>query len=83
MNAAHNHLNERKRNSITFNVVFHWIYPLSSEIAMEQEKSFRKAQRALEMLSLVDEAENVLESKHGDLDEFGRLSTTLAAQAWD
>jgi D-glycero-alpha-D-manno-heptose-7-phosphate kinase len=47
---------------------------LSSEIAMEQEKSVQeKHKELLEMLSLVDEAENVLESKHGDLDEFGRL----------
>lgn len=46
----------------------------SGEIAREQMKSVKeKNQELMEMLTLVDEAEAVLESKHGDLDEFGRL----------
>lgn len=47
---------------------------ISSEIAEAQVKSVKeKHKELLEMLSLVDEAEAVLESKHSDLDEFGRL----------
>lgn len=47
---------------------------ISSNIAKAQEKSVHeKHQELLQLLSLVDEAEAVLESKHGDLDEFGRL----------
>lgn len=46
----------------------------SSEIAKAQVRSVQEKNRELiEMLALVDEAEAVLESKHGDLDEFGRL----------
>lgn len=46
----------------------------SSEIAKEQVKSVQEKNKELmEMLSLVSAAETVLESKHGDLDEFGRL----------
>lgn len=46
----------------------------SSDIARAQAKSVQeKHQELLEMLSLVDEAERVLESKDGDLDEFGCL----------
>ncbi len=46
----------------------------SSDIAQTQVKSVKDKQaELLEMLSLVDSAESILESKHGDLDEFGRL----------
>lgn len=47
---------------------------ISSEIAKAQMQSVQeKHSELLQMLSLVDEAETVLESKRGDLDEFGRL----------
>lgn len=47
---------------------------LSSGIAKTQEKAIRekKNEQLLEMLKLVDEAQNILTSK-GDLNEFGRL----------
>ncbi len=47
---------------------------LSSEIATEQEKSTKKSTAdLLEMLRLVDAAEQILTDRHSDLDEFGRL----------
>ncbi len=46
----------------------------SSDIAKEQTKAASEKERELEeMLALVDEAENVLVNRHGDLDAFGHL----------
>lgn len=46
----------------------------SSEIAKAQVKSVQeKNKELLEMLALVEDAQQVLESKNGDLDDFGRL----------
>ncbi len=50
---------------------------LSSEIAREQVKATRdKTRELLEMLALVDEGENILSKRHGNLDDFGRLLDT-------
>lgn len=46
----------------------------SSEIQQSTEKSIKgKTARLLDMLALVDEAQSILTSREGDLDEFGRL----------
>lgn len=46
----------------------------SSDIAKEQvKKTDKKTTDLLEILSLVNDAEKILISKHGDLDDFGRL----------
>lgn len=45
----------------------------SSEIQKTSKPIKDKTTQLTEMLQLVDEAERVLEDKHGDLDEFGRL----------
>lgn len=47
---------------------------VSSDIAKEQVKAIRdKTAKLLEMLKLVDEGEQILSDRHGDLDDFGRL----------
>ena len=46
----------------------------SSEIQQSTEKSIKdKTTQLLDMLALVDEAQSILTSREGDLDEFGRL----------
>ena len=46
----------------------------SSEIQQSTEKSIKdKTAQLLDMLALVDEAQSILTSREGDLDEFGRL----------
>ena len=45
----------------------------SSEIQQSSKSMADKTAQLLDMLAIVDEAEKVLEDKHGDLDEFGRL----------
>lgn len=46
----------------------------SSEIQQSTEKSIKdKKTQLLDMLALVDEAQSILTSREGDLDEFGRL----------
>lgn len=46
----------------------------SSEIQQSTEKSIKdKKAQLLDMLALVDEAQSILTSREGDLDEFGRL----------
>lgn len=46
----------------------------SSDIAAEQVKATKdKTAELKEMMSLVDEGERVLEDRHSDIDEFGRL----------
>lgn len=45
----------------------------SSEIQQSSKPIKDKTAQLIDMLELVDEAEKVLEDKHGDLDEFGRL----------
>lgn len=45
----------------------------SSEIQKSSKSMEDKTAQLLDMLAIVDEAEQVLENKHSDLDEFGRL----------
>lgn len=45
----------------------------SSEIQKSSKSMKDKTAQLLDMLAIVDEAEKILEDKHGDIDEFGRL----------
>lgn len=69
-------ISSERKNRLNDNLMlfFTGFSRLSSGIAKTQEKAIRekKNDQLLEMLKLVDEAQNILTSK-GDLDEFGRL----------
>lgn len=67
------HERKKKLNS-NLMLFFTGFVRFSSEIAESQSNATkRKEADILEMLSLVDNAEEILVNKHGDIDDFGRL----------
>ena len=65
---------ERKRQlNENLMLFFTGFVRFSSEIQQASKSMDDKTAQLLDMLAIVDEAERVLENKHSDLDDFGRL----------